>query len=405
MYITAFVNRDELFDLATRWLAGDLQAGDGRFATEAFTFESLISAPTALMLAHKIGQVVAQGPIRTERVRNKDTVRRRLVETIAESTPRIRELYQCYQNNPRDYFPQTPADITLAYSADGRLVGMTRIKRTQRIAEKVSRRISDRLAGHINQTAIEIARQRAEKAHLPLEALISSIDEMSSDFEEAERRVARAFSEGLTFSPEELRIDDIVGFKFVGSDRQLELIERVLLNTPNVSLVERELHRGQYNDTNILVDINLPSKEEILQRAKELDPRQVARRGLEPKHFQRDLAAYLERGRDTFRAEFILTSCEELVESEFGRSIHEERILEQRRKLAYRGRIAHNARYIIEYLLHFAVSPEIAINQIPFAMDGRYLPDTFNQQINRLFGIDADSPLFDDYLMQVASKA
>jgi hypothetical protein len=73
---------------------------------------------------------------------------------------------------------------------------------------------------------------------------------------------------------------------------------------------------------------------------------------------------------------------EDLVESEFGRSIHEVRILEQR--AAYTGRIAQNASWIIEYMLQLAISPTVSVDQLPIKIWGRYVRDTVSQALARI---------------------
>ncbi len=73
---------------------------------------------------------------------------------------------------------------------------------------------------------------------------------------------------------------------------------------------------------------------------------------------------------------------DDLVESEFGRCVHEVRILEQRSD--YSGRIAQNASWIIEYMLHLAISPKVSIDELPVKIWGRYLRDTLSHAIARL---------------------
>ena len=77
-----------------------------------------------------------------------------------------------------------------------------------------------------------------------------------------------------------------------------------------------------------------------------------------------------------------------------GRSIHEQRILEQRSG-AYSGRIASNASFLIEYLLMLAISPTVEIEELPIKMWGRYLSDAYAQAVWRLFGITLGLDLFD----------
>lgn len=74
---------------------------------------------------------------------------------------------------------------------------------------------------------------------------------------------------------------------------------------------------------------------------------------------------YISTGADTVRVEIILATPEELMESEFGPSIHELRILNLRQRQAYRGPLGLNAGYLIEYLLALAPSPTISVSEQP----------------------------------------
>ena len=107
----------------------------------------------------------------------------------------------------------------------------------------------------------------------------------------------------------------------------------------------------------------------------------------------------MESGARSVRAEVILTSFEELVESEYGRSIHEERTIRQRSTAAYSGRIAQNASYLIEYMLTLAISPQVEVRELPVKLWGRYLPDMVSSIIWNLFGVESSmSVVFNNQL-------
>jgi hypothetical protein len=105
-------------------------------------------------------------------------------------------------------------------------------------------------------------------------------------------------------------------------------------------------------------------------------------RGVSLFDLESDFYEYVSSGSRTFRVELILNTLEDLVESEFGRSIHEVRILEQR--AAYTGRIAQNASWIIEYMLQLAISPTVLVPDLPIKIWGRYVRDTVAQALARL---------------------
>ncbi len=388
MYPTGLIQRDRLFQLATRWFADRPEPEDGRFVTQVFLFESLICSPTLRRFVTDILQETRSGAVRMQQLHSKDDLRALLCRQYSELNDRARELFQQYRQHPDDFFPGTPATMLLIMRECGWPVAMIRIKRIRRIAEKASRRVADCLSDRIQEEARRIARERASFHGVSLQQLISSPGDMFNDFTQAEKAVALAFrEEAPAFAPADLHIDDVIGIKFIGLSEELERIEKAIYGHPSVIGVEREEHHGRYNDINLLVDLQLPPADTIVEACLHHDWSGAAQRGLDPQTLPQDLTEYVHGGASHIRTEVILTTCDELLESEFGRSIHEQRILEQRHSVAYSGRIARNASFIIEYMLQLALSPKIESRSLPIKMWGQYLPDYFSQIIWSLFSL------------------
>jgi hypothetical protein len=289
----------------------------------------------------------------------------------------VQEIAARYLAHAEELFPRTPVYMSLVTSQRGRLLGMIRRKRIRRIAEKVSRLVADQLADEISAVARSLAARRAQAAGIDPDQLVSSEELMVEEFTAAERTVAHRFKTGeAALDRGAQRVDDVVGIKLLGSAAELRRIEDALADRKGTALVEREVHTGCYNGIHLLVDLELPPVEQIVAAWNETDWSFVASRGLSPGGGAAELIKFIERGSHTFRVELILTTFDDLAESELGCSIHESRILEQRQGRRYKGRIAQNASYIIEYLLRLAVSPTVSIHQLPIKMWGRYLPDT-----------------------------
>jgi hypothetical protein len=387
MHLTSITHRRQLFELTTRWFGDAPRPEDGRLLTQMFTYENIISVGVARSLLTGIKKAVYPGPVRLLRLHAKDQLRDAIVQACQDPTPREAELFRQYQQRPEEFFPGTPTDVVLGLRADGSILGMARTKRLRRVAEKGSRRVADFLAGAINERANAIALRRAETFGIPLRQLLSSKTEMAEDFAQAERIVSRTFRDGaVVFQPDDLRIDDGIGFKFVGTAGELTVIEDAIRNHPAVVAVQREEHRGLYNDINLLVDLQLPPAGQIIDQERHRDWSVLAVRGISPGDLGRDFPDYIQDGERSFRAEVILTTRADLVESEFGSAIHEARIIEQRQG-TYSGRIASNASFIITYMLMLALSPSITTPEIPVKMWGRYLPDVYSVAIWKLFGI------------------
>jgi len=83
--------------------------------------------------------------------------------------------------------------------------------------------------------------------------------------------------------------------------------------------------------------------------------------------------------------EIIVSTFEEYLESEIGRSMHEERVRSQRSHPEYNGHLATNTRYFMQYLLGLcrgAGMPEIT--NVPIKLWARYMPETIELLIRRL---------------------
>lgn len=388
MYLASMIHRDRLFRLVKRWLADSPEPDDGRFITELFIYEFLISSGTVQRLVQDVLQLKSHEAPRLRRFFFKDELRRAIVDACAVPTGRIQELFQDFASRPEEFFPRTPTNLYVATYPNGALAVMVRFKTIRRLAEKASRRIADRLSFEIRRAANALASVRARAIGVPLTQLVSSPETMVEEFAAAERIVSRSFKDQcMVLEPQQAWIDDMIGVKFVGVPEELERIERAVREQPNVRVVERSVHEGRYCDTQLLVDLQLPPVTQIIERHRGRDWSAGRGRGLSPEVLERDFPAYVETGDRTFRCEVILTTFEALVESEFGHSMHEERILEQRSAAPYRGRIARNASFIVEYLLMLAISPTIEVTSIPVKMWGRYLEDAFSSSVWTLFGV------------------
>jgi hypothetical protein len=388
MYLTSLTHREQLFELATRWFGDRPNPGDGRFLTQASLYENVITAPVVIQLLVDLQQVVPRRPMRLVRFRTKDQLRDAILQSCVDPSAREAELFSRFRQFPEEFFPGTPGDMVVGLGEDGSILGMARAKRPKRIAEKCSRRVTHHLEGSVLHQARANASSRAAERGVPIQQLISSDDEMAEDFYAAERTVAQSFREGsLRLKPEDLRIDDVIGVKLVCPAEEMDRIEQTIRNHPFVVGVVREVHQGLYNDINLVVEMEIPSAEEIIVRERDRDWSSSPRRGISPEQLAVGFPDYVASGARTFFAEVILTTRQDLVESEFGSSIHESRILEQRKGLRIGGRIACNASFLIEYMLMLPLSPVVDIRELPVKMWGRYLPDAYSIAIWELFGL------------------
>ena len=402
MYITAMTHRDKLFDLTLRWLNDDFRPEDGKTITRIFVYESAISA---VLVDQVIGWLVHlfQRPLVRERIRQKHALRWRLIDHLPRQTPRIGHLIQDFQQNPEYFFPRLPIDALFITTEDSNLAAIGRVKRLSRVAEKVSFRLVDALFQEIQIQARRFATQRAAATGVHLEDLLSSEKEMQNDFVAAETYVARRFrNHNVSIPRQALTINDLMGFKIIGDQALIEEIPDIIDHWPGFTLLETERHTGDYNAVNLLVEVMLPDAEELVAQVKGFDWSVAQRRGLDRQETEDGFLDYLKQGSDSVRMEIILTTYDELMESEFGRSIHELRILRLRQRQPYSGPIAQNAAYLIEYMLTLAASPAVDVFELPIKMYGRYLPETIDSAKGVLFGQDMDGGLLDAFCLKKA---
>ena len=321
------------------------------------------------------------------RVQEKDTYRKHLLDGVIEPTARMQQLIEHYRTSPEEFFPGMPIDALVLFDNAARPVAVSRIKRTTRVAEKASYRITDALAWRVRREAEVFASERARGQGVALQYLVSSPQQMDEDFVSAEKVVANEFRNGrFLFQRTQLTINDLVGFKIIGDAEQLAHAEKVLAQQPGMRIIERQQHRGHYNATNLLIDIDLPPVSKIIDDNAHRDWHQASDRGLDPSQATKDFPEFVESAARSVCTEVILTTYPELIESEFGRSLHELRIIRLRERQSYAGQIAQNVRYLIEYLFAVAYSPTIHVPVLPIKMWGRYLPDTVLGALMALFG-------------------
>jgi len=400
LYLTGLTHRGELFDLTMRWLNDDLREGDGKVITGIFLYESVISAALITGKMLSILGKIFKTALDVERIRQKNHLRERLIQYVPQRTERIEEIVQNFGANPEFYFPRLPLDAVLVLAPGARLVSIGRVKRLSRVAEKASFRLMDALLQEVKAEAQHSAEQRAAIAGLPLTSLISSPEAMQKDFFDAEIAVAGRFREKtMKLQPDALTVNDMLGFKIIGEEKELDSVAARLGEEAGITIVETQRHTGNYNAVNLLIDVELPAAGEFMKELRGLDWSIAAQRGLDPDEARRVFPAYLEQGSRTIRMEIILTTYPELMESEFGRSLHELRILQLRERKEYSGLIAQNAGYLIEYLLTLAMAPVLEVPELPIKMFGRYLPETVSAAKSALLGNNSGGSLLNAFCL------
>jgi hypothetical protein len=231
-----------------------------------------------------------------------------------------------------------------------------------------------------------MAEERAGKLGVPIERLLTPKEEMALEFANAEGIIAERFKEEtMELDRSALTIHDVGGIKIVADDERLSHLERTLLDHPMITIVDKEKYLGNYQANSLILEVSW-DKEYICRRY--IDSRawkKYLNRGIPEEELQKGLEPLLDGAKPTLNVELILSTLPDMVESELGNSIHEERIIAQRNNKVYKGYIPTNVEFLIEYLFAVGLSPRIAIDSLPIKLWGRYLPDTISSHIRELY--------------------
>lgn len=386
--INNFLHREKFSDLTRRWLHNQWRPADLPLLKELINYNSLWLARINREITHWLFSNLAQQNIHTRKVETKGELKDLLVQNPPYVNDRILHLMERYHRYPERYFRETPfLGAVYAFQRDGKpaYLGSSRIKRVRRIAEKGSRRIIDYIHTQLGARA-NVEAQTAEGSWQQPWSVAS--EALIDEFERAERKLSAELQHGDLFDSHlEFVIEDVLGIKVVVEPEQRRDVYELIEQDPRCEWVEIEHHRGHYNATNLVIRY-IPDREKLL--APPLSPEALERlklRGMDPATAQQAFHRFVSTGEPSIHIELILTHYEEVLESEIGRSMHEERLLRQRKQQSYRGHLARNVSYLMEYIFAWGISPRTTISQLPIQVWNQYLPDYFDEVIKHLFQI------------------
>ncbi len=387
--IDGFVHRGELAELLSRWTVGRPLGGDVLRLKQIVNFNFY----AARLWVDDLARRLLRGLHGTEpcwtRIRTKGALKDFAVAHPTYTDERIEALSAHYRRFPEDYYRETPIDGGFYTVGEGEarwLAGMTRIKRSRRIAEKGARRLVDSLFERIRDGADDLAEERAARLGISVEQLVTSREEMVAEFQHAERRVIKRVKQGTLLDElDVLPIPDVVGIKLIVEPPRYPALLHLLGEDGACRLVEEEHHRGPYNATNLRVALRFPRGLLAAHPPAGLAAEVLRERGLGG-DLEADYRSFLDGAEDEVGVEIIVSTFGEFVESEIGRSMHEERVLSQRANTEYTGHLASNVRYLMDYLFALSRCPGVpAIDDVPIELWVKYMPETIEQLRWELF--------------------
>ena len=386
MYLSSFIHRDDLFDIAERWLLGRLEPDDGLRITQILICDGFVLGQTLEAVVNILLRKVHGKPCQNERIQFKGQLRDAICRSSKDGNARSSELIRLYQTNPEFFYREAPINGAICLDQQERLLGLYRIKRPRRIAEKANRYVANWIFRMVQERAEEMAAERASKHNMHLQELITPKKLMDLEFISAERDIAQRFKDNnIELDRSALRIHDVGGIKIVGNAEKLSLLEKNMYSYPKTRIIDRESFSGNYQATSLIIEVTW-DRELVCRTYFDLRIWQkYLGRGLPEAELKRGLEPLLETAKPTLKLELILSTFSDMVESELGNSLHEERIVAQRDNKVYKGYIPMNVEFLIEYLFAVGGSPHLHIDHLPIKLWGRYLPDTVIDHIRALY--------------------
>jgi hypothetical protein len=388
--INSYLHREVLSDIIRRWMYNESLPADADLITRLVHCNHVYVSRYLESFSELIFHELHQEKLFCRSVQVKGELKDALVSQVPYRNDRIDELIHDYQLNPGRFYRETPFHGTLCFryrNGGEEYCGASRIKRVRRLAEKSARRIIDRIFVTIKRHADMMADERARLLGVPRERLVTAPEDMTEEFLLAEKRLLDDLHKKrpIADAGEKLVINDVAGVKVILEASQQHRLTELLDRLPNCKIVEEEKHSGQYNATNLIVRYRPPREEIIARPFGQGFLNVMQKRGHSPYEARQAFVEFVRSGEEDILLEIILSNYQEMLESEIGRCMHEDRIIEQRLCQQYRGPLAQNIQYLMEYLFVFPTSDRRELGELPIQLWNRYLPDYFDEVLKQLF--------------------
>jgi hypothetical protein len=388
MYLTSFVHREQLFEIAERWICGRPATDDIHRFTEILICDGFVLGEILESFNEFLLGTILKRSFKKKRIHFKGELRDVLNRNPNGTTPHLKELFKLYEKNPDYYYREAPINGVLCLDDSDHLLGIYRIKRSKRIAEKANRRIANWIFQKVQTVAQEMAGERARQSDIPLEYFVTPQEEMTREFIRAEEKIARGFKEGrIRFERSALTLYDVGAIKVVADSEGLNFLAKTLSDHPQIRIIEEEEFKGNYRATNLILEIGWDPENVCRTYRNCRGWERYLNRGIAENQLKKGLEHFMSSAQPTLIIELILSTYPDMVESELGISIHEERIIAQRGTNGYRGYIPINVEFLVEYLFAAGFSPKIKVDHIPIKLWGRYLPETLSSYIRSLYNL------------------
>jgi hypothetical protein len=389
IHLGSFLHRNEMAEIIGRALEDRLLPDDAHRLKEIVNFNSYCLRVYSSQFADRLFAAVRGSGVRVIPAKTKGELKDLIAANPHFVNRRIEELREKYRKYPLDYYRDTPYEGTMyTIGNPPRYVGSRRIKRIRRIAEKCGRRIVDYMFDQVRARADELAEERAQKLGVPRNQLVTPPEEMIAEFQHAERRVLKSIREGLFVAAmPRFHIDDVVGIRILIDPQAAPRVDEYLASLPGLSVVDEKRFIGRFSGRNMVVAARLSRDDLLMQPPKEAATQVLISRGVARTReaVAERYADFVLHAEDHVRFEILQIEYEQLLESEIGRSQHEEHVIELRDKSEYGGRLAQNVEALMIFLFAWALSARTGYEPLPIKLCGTYLPDYFDSVFRTLW--------------------
>lgn len=389
--ITSYLHRGALQYLIRRWMYNQADPTDAAAITRLVHFNNAFVSRYLRVFAELILGQLHDGPLQIQQSRRKADLKDAIVDHCPVRNVRIDEMLADYRAEPGKYYRETPFHGMLYYVRGSNgpvMVGSSRIKRVRRLAEKTARRIIDHVFASIKDRAELLARERAIRAGVPVASLVTSPDQMIAEFLGAESRLLDDLKMNRPMlADESMVIQDVAGIKVIVEDHQRARFLENIAGLQQCRLMEIEEHTGKYNAVNLIVRYQPDREALVADPLSDATCELMRMRGMDPEQAHHQFKHFVLTAEDDVHVEVIVCNYQEMLESELGRCMHEDRILQQRVTQQYNGQLARNIEFLMAYLFAFAASPRTELGELPIRLWDRYLPDYFDEVLMGLYDI------------------
>ena len=375
--LNSLLHRNELREIIGRCLQNLEQKRDLEQFSEIMGYSSILSRRNLRWFAEDLLRHVFKVEPIGKDTRRKGELKDFLVQSPQCAGPRVSSLIKWYHKEPERYYRETPTDARIYTSNDPKVpyhLGTIRLKRHQRIAEKGGRRIIERIFQIVGQRSAYYPQSRQNS----LAALLRAEEEIIESLRHKEGR----------FRDIAIPINDVAGMKVIGDEKVFAAVLEHIESREDLELVEKEVHSGEYNAVNLIVKMRIDRERLAAIPLDETTRHMLTLRGLDPERLWKNLPAYLEKAEDDINIEVILTSYLEVLESEIGRCMHEERIIQQRSELENQTRLSLNVNYLLKLLFAVALSRRTDVATLSIKVWADYIPDYIDELFREIYGFE-----------------